>query len=67
MVNQLSVLPSVSGRIMLGGELKGWEVTGIRVRAGGRGWPQKEDDQVLRGGVFREVGLCGKEAVAHKH
>lgn len=32
-VNQLSVLPSVSGRIMLGGELKGWEVTRIRAHS----------------------------------
>lgn len=29
-MNQLSEFPSVSDRIMLRGELKGWEVTGIR-------------------------------------
>lgn len=32
-MNQLSVLPSVSGRIMLRGEPKGWEVAGIRAHS----------------------------------
>lgn len=32
-MNQLSVLPSVLGRIMPQGELKGWEVAGIRAHS----------------------------------